>query len=125
MTSLLWGLWFGHRKTSPGRGEVLFLCSENLVAQGFRFMQKAHLKKLTNFLIYKKLRCSQMCDNYNNNNEKKEDEHQKNPFSNLRDTFDRAEFGDLRPLSKLGIVPTIVIFVAIVFLIWLFSKITI
>ncbi|MCM3473579.1 hypothetical protein, partial [Brevibacillus borstelensis] len=45
VTSLLWGLWFGHRKTSPGRGEVLFLCSENLVAQGFRFMQKAHLKK--------------------------------------------------------------------------------
>ncbi|MCM3473172.1 hypothetical protein, partial [Brevibacillus borstelensis] len=42
VTSLLWGLWFGHRKTSPGRGEVLFLCSENLVAQGFRFMQKAH-----------------------------------------------------------------------------------
>jgi hypothetical protein len=36
-------------KTSPSWGEVPFLCRKNLEAQGFRLMQKAHLKKTTTF----------------------------------------------------------------------------
>jgi hypothetical protein len=38
--------WFGHLKTSPSWGEVLFLCRENLEAQRLRLMQKAQLKKI-------------------------------------------------------------------------------
>ncbi|GAX90840.1 DUF6366 family protein [Effusibacillus lacus] len=53
----------------------------------------------------------------NKNDKKKKHEYEKNPFSNLKDSFDRAEVGDLRPLSQLGCLPTI-IFIIIGFLIF-------
>ncbi|MGG1662543.1 DUF6366 family protein [Brevibacillus sp. NRS-1366] len=57
--------------------------------------------------------------NNDDDDKRRKEEYKKNPYSNLKDSFDRAQFGDLRPLSRLGLIPTIILVVVGIVLLWL------
>ena len=39
----------------------------------------------------------------------REEEYKKNPLANLKDSLDRSQMGDLRPISQLGCWPAIIV----------------
>ncbi|UYZ13972.1 hypothetical protein A6764_03045 [Brevibacillus sp. WF146] len=53
--------------------------------------------------------------------QQEKDEYRKHPFTNLKDSIDRTQMGDLHSLSKLGCWPTVVIIVVGIIL-FLLSK---
>ena len=51
--------------------------------------------------------------------EKREkEEFQKNPLVNLGQSFNNAEFGNMRAFSQIGCIPTIILIVVILILYW-------
>jgi Family of unknown function (DUF6366) len=45
---------------------------------------------------------------------KDQDEYKENPLANVKDSYDRAQTGDMRPLSQLGWWPSLIIILVIV-----------